>query len=852
MEASDAIKTVETLHRDARARGLFFQHATDAEIRGRRVTVNGREMLSFGSCSYLGLELHTDLIEGACDSARRYGTQFSCSRGYLSAPPYAELESLLDAIFGGHALVAPTTTLAHQAAFDAIVTEKDAVVVDHQAHQSVHQAANLARTRGAHVELVRHEELERAEETVRALARGCRTVWFATDGVMSMYGDLAPFALLRRILDVADNVRLYVDDAHGMSWDGERGRGSFLRRMPLSPRIVIATSLAKAFGCGGAALVFAGAAERDRVRMCGGSLLFGGPMQPPMLGAAIASARIHLTPEIDELQATLRGRVRLANQRFRDAGLPLLVENDVPIRFIRLGLPRVAAEVAERMAADGVYVNVSMFPTVPMRRAGLRASINANHSPADIERLVSSLAAHVPAVLEEEGVSRDEIDALFARSVVSQLGAEIEPAGRLPQRSTPMSQRSLALAAGLRVEHVRSIREVDGAEWDRLLGSVGTCSHASMIAVESLYAGAARPEHDWAFDYVIVRDASGRPIAATHFTTTLQKDDFLMRDEVSRAVEARRAADPYFLTSRVVMCGSTFSEGDHLYLDRAGPWEAALGEVLSVAHAIYVREEADAMVLRDLPADDEALGARLLEGGFVPMQGLPSHRLAIDFQDEEELAARLSKRKRQYLREQIERSSLFDVRAHGPGSDEDAPISADEAAHLHALYLHVARRKCRINVFDLPEGFVPALLASSAWEIVTLRLPVSAGGPADGRPVAWYAAHVHGGHYAAFLCGLDYDYVLSHGAYRQALYQMVHRARVRGMEMVHLGMDADTEKSRYGTELVQNLVYGQAREHGNGAVLRDIVAEVAVREARGPRPAARASKGGAAAVEAAL
>ena len=826
MEASDAIRTVESLHRDARDRGLFFQHATDGQLRGRRITVNGREMLSFGSCSYLGLELHPALIAGACDAAQRWGTQFSCSRGYVSAPPYAELEALLDAIFGGHALVAPTTTLAHQAAFDALVSEKDAVVVDHQAHQSVHQAANLARTRGARVELVRHEELERAEEAVRALALRYRTVWFATDGVMSMYGDLAPFALLRRLLDVAPNVRLYVDDAHGMSWDGLHGRGSFLRRMPLSGRVVVATSLAKGFGCGGAALVFAGAEERDRVRMCGGSLLFGGPMQPPMLGAAVASARLHLTPELDELQATLRERVRLANRLFVEAGLPLLVENDVPIRFVRLGLPRAAAEVAQRMAGDGHYVNISMFPTVPMRRAGIRVAINANHSPEDIERMVAGLGRHVPAVLADEGLCREQIDALFARSVVSHLGSDLEP----PTPELRVNRRAPAVSTGLAVEHRRSIHEVDPGEWDRLVGSVGTCSHASMIAVESLYGGGARPEHRWVFDYVIVRDAGGRPIAATHFTTGLQKDDFLMRDEVSRAVERRRDADPYFLTSRVVMCGSTFSEGDHLFLDRAGPWQDALDEVLGVANQIYTREQADAVVVRDMDASDAALGARLLSWGLVPMEGLPSHRLAVDFRDEEELCQRLSKRKRQYLREQIQRSALFDVRSHGAGSDEHAPLTAADAAHLHGLYLNVARRKFRINVFDLPEGFVSALAASPAWEIVTLRLPAVTG--AEGRPVAWYAAHVHDGHYAAFLCGLDYGYVLDHGAYRQALFQMVHRARVRGMKVVHLGMDADVEKARYGTVATPNVVYGLVREHHHGTILRDIVAEVAVVDER--------------------
>ena len=96
---------------------------------------------------------------------------------------------------------------------------------------------------------------------------------------------------------------------------------------------------------------------------------------------------------------------------------------------------------------------------------------------------------------------------------------------------------------------------------------------------------------------------------------SLISDLRLDRDEVSRAVELRRAQDPYLLTSRVVMCGSTFSEGNHLYLDRGGPWQAALGALLGAAYEIYAREGADALVIRDLPTMDAAFEAQMLEAG---------------------------------------------------------------------------------------------------------------------------------------------------------------------------------------------------------------------------------------------
>ncbi len=174
-------------------------------------------------------------------------------------PLYRELEETLGRIFEAHVLVAPTTTLAHQAAFDALMTEKDAIVLDHQVHQSVHQAANLARARGTRVELVRHEELGRARDVIANLARRHHTVWFGIDGVLSMYGDLAPFDLLESLLAIAPNVRLYIDDAHGMSWRGSTAAAASSPTCASTNSVLVATSMAKGFGVGGGILVFASA-----------------------------------------------------------------------------------------------------------------------------------------------------------------------------------------------------------------------------------------------------------------------------------------------------------------------------------------------------------------------------------------------------------------------------------------------------------------------------------------------------------------------------------------------------------------------------------------------------------------
>lgn len=832
MEISEFIATVESLHRDARARGLFFQYSEDTELHDRAITLFGQPLTSFASCSYLGLEHHPALVAGVHDAVDRYGTQFSVSRGYLSVGLYRELEELLERMFEAPILVTPTTTLGHQAFFDATITEKDAVLLDHQVHASVHRAATLAKSGGAHVELVNHESLERSLDRARELSRTHRTVWFCTDGVTSMYGDLAPVSLLRALLDVAPNVRLYVDDAHGMSWAGKHGRGSFLSRMPLGDRTVVAVSLNKAFSGSGGAIVFPSVEERDKVRMCGGTMTFSGPIQPPMLGACVASARVHLSDEIVERQRKLRDLVGYANETFEAAGLPLLVENESPIFFVRCGIPRISAEVAQRVAKDGLYVNVSMYPSVPMRRSGIRVSITAAHTPADIDRVVGSIAVHLPDVLAEEGMSRDELETLFRKAVVSSLMDEgpapttfVEALARYgaagPTRSHSSRPPPMKEESGMRmrkfdliVQRERTIHALSAAEWDAMLGTAGCISASAQSTAEEIFRAPRRPEYEWEFEYVIVRSRAGAPLAATVFTTLLQKDDMLMRDDVSRLVETHRASDPYFLTSKVVITGTGLSEGDHVWLAPDPEHRVALSALLNVGAEIQRRSGATALVVRDLPGHDPSLDAFMLDEGLVKVPGLDSHRVKIDWSGPEELLASLGERRyRKVARRTIAQSGEFSVSVVPP----DAP--PDRLAYLHELYRAVATRKLRLNTFELPPDILTHLARSRAWEIVEMHLH-----PHE-TPVAFWAAHVCGGHYAPLFCGLDYRFVASHSTYKQMIFQVLERARSIGCTDVHLGMDADLEKRRWGSVPHATAIYVQASDHYNGARLRELVAE---------------------------
>ncbi len=768
---------------EAAGRGLAMQTADDAPLDGRVISLAGRERINFGSCSYLGLELDPRMREGVYAATARYGTQFSSSRAYVSAPPYLELEAQLDAMFGGHALLMPTTTLGHLATLPVLVGSGDAAVLDQQVHASVQMAAGQLRLQGTTVEMIRHNRIDRLERMIERLAPRHKRIWFLADGVYSMFADFAPFAELRELLDRHEQLHLYIDDSHGVGWSGTHGRGPALEALGMHERLVVAASLNKSFAAAGGAIVFPDPELRRRVRTTGGPMIFSGPVQPPMLGAALASARIHLSDELPVRQAALQERIALFDELAEEFCLPLATRDATPIRYVPLGLPRVVLDVVEGLMDDGFYTNYGAFPAVPMKHAGVRTTLTLHHRPEDIRALVSALARRVPEALERAGDS---------------------------------ARRKAATLAGtpaLRLEHHRSIETVDAEEWDGLLGDRGTFSVEGLRFLERAFAGEGRPEDEWAFHYYVVRDRDGKPVLATFFTAALWKDDMLASADVSRLVEERRAHDPYYLTSMTFAMGALLTEGDHLYLDGNADWKGALDLLLGAVSGHAAEAGAGTIVLRDLHAADRALSEALRERGYVKLTMPDAFVLEPVEADDDAWMERLSPKARVHQRRDVlPWDDAFDVEiVRGPREDLDFD-------HLYSLYAAVRERSLELNTFPLPRDIFRSMLDSPVWELVLLRL--------DGAVVAFGAHFAGARHYAPMIVGLDYAYVRSHHSYRQALRQAMLRARALGSRRVLLGMGAGLEKRRFGAHPQQRVAFAQASDHYNAQVLDALAADV--------------------------
>jgi 7-keto-8-aminopelargonate synthetase-like enzyme len=247
----------------------------------------------------------------------------------------------------------------------------------------------------AKVVIVKHNDLSRLETAIQKYTAGSavNNIWYLCDGVYSMFADVAPIQALIRLLNQYEKFYVYADDAHGMSIRGKHGRGYVLgEQEQLHDKMVVALSLSKCFamGCGGV-LVFPHAEWQRKVRTCGPTMIFSTPIPAPMLGAGIASAQIHLSGEIEELQQQLQGKIHLFRQEAAALGLPLISEPFTPIQYVPIGEFEAAMIAVRSVFDDGFLVNLCGYPAVPKRHCGLRLTISRHVDHDDIRQLALSI-----------------------------------------------------------------------------------------------------------------------------------------------------------------------------------------------------------------------------------------------------------------------------------------------------------------------------------------------------------------------------------------------------------------------------------------------------------------------------
>ncbi len=756
-------------------KGILHLNTGSENISGMQISINGKKVINFSSCSYLGLEHHTALKEGAKAAIDAYGTQFSSSRAYLSLGLYEELENNLSAIFQHKkVVVTATTTLGHIAAIPVLIEDGDAVLIDHQVHHSVQTAAGLLRSKNVYIEMIRHNNMAVLEEKIKHLKQKHTKIWYLADGVYSMFGDLCPVNDLIQLLDRYEQFFVYADDAHGMSYFGHHGSGYICSQAPLHPRMILATSLNKAFASGGGVLIFPDEITYKNVRTCGSTLITSGPLQPANLGAALASARVHLGPEINQLQDNLRDKLKFTQMLLINAGLPLISTSEAAIFFVGVAVPKIGYRIVAKMLERGFYVNLGIFPAVPIKNTGIRFTVTALHTYRQINDMVAALKEELETALREENFSLEQVYKSFRKENPAQ--------AKEKKDVTSVINRALNFKATT----CKSILDIDQREWNQLFEGRGAFDWKGLAFLEQIFSNNKLPEDNWEFDYILVTDHDRKIAAATFVTTALWKDDMLSPAEVSARIEALRNEDPYHLVSKITSTGSLITEGRHVYVNKkAQGWSEALGLLLEKINEIHYAHHSSGIILRDFTAADETVFPEMAGSGYFKAAMPDAYTVLLgNWHTPEEFFETLSRKNKMHFRTDVRRYyDQFDFITKETASPEDV-------SRWYTMYLAVKANNLSVNTFPLPEKFFAKAANSSSWEVNVLVHKET------GIEMAVVFCYRSGNTYIPTVIGLDYKYLLTHKIYKQTLFRLLEKGLAIGCDRVQLGFGADMEKKK--------------------------------------------------------
>lgn len=346
------------------------------------VTMNGRELLAFGGCNYLGLANHPSVLEALTRAAARFGLSTTASRETTgNTTSHEALEGDLAAFFRQEAAI--LTAEGYTANFAACQALSDSIgvaLLDAHAHRSLRNAAHAACMQVFEYE---HLNMDSAAWLVKRYADA--GVAILTDSVFAADGAIAPLSALLTALP-AKRAALLVDDCHGFCVLGEGGRGAVDHFRLDDPRLVITTTLAKGLGCYGGAVLGRREFVR-RVRDTSAVYRSSTPI-PPALAEACRAALAVVQREAGLVDA-LRRNVGLMRAELSRLALPLPPEGIPIFTFAITPIERMES-VHERVLADGILAPLIEYPGGPAERY-FRVVVNARHTPADIQRLGESL-----------------------------------------------------------------------------------------------------------------------------------------------------------------------------------------------------------------------------------------------------------------------------------------------------------------------------------------------------------------------------------------------------------------------------------------------------------------------------
>jgi len=334
-----------------------------------RAIVGGKETILLGTYNYMGMTFDPDVIAAGKTALDDYGSGTTGSRVLNGTyQGHKECEEALKEFYGtAHAMVFSTGYQANLGLMSTIAGKEDYIILDADSHASIYDGCALG---NAQIVRFRHNSVEDLDKRLGRLpAEGGRLV--VLEGVYSMLGDIAPLAEMVRVAK-KHGAMVVVDEAHGMGFFGEHGRGVFEEAGVSDDVDFIVGTFSKSVGTVGG-FVVSNHPKFDVMRLVCRPYVFTASLPPSVVATAATSIRKLM--HAGEKRAHLWKNSRRLHQGLRDLGFDLATP-DAQSAIIAILLPdqETTVRMWQALLEQGLYVNMARPPATPagdtFRRAG--------------------------------------------------------------------------------------------------------------------------------------------------------------------------------------------------------------------------------------------------------------------------------------------------------------------------------------------------------------------------------------------------------------------------------------------------------------------------------------------------
>ncbi|HVN57045.1 MAG TPA: pyridoxal phosphate-dependent aminotransferase family protein [Bacteroidales bacterium] len=349
------------------------------------VKINGKDVLMFGSNSYLGLTNHPRIKEAAKKAIDKYGTGCAGSRflnGTLDI--HIELEHRLAKLVGKDgALCYSTGFQVNLGVVSVLAGRRDYLLLDELDHASIIEGSRLSFSK---VLKFAHNDMKALESKLRKCEPESIKM-IVVDGIFSMEGDIAK---LPEIVKLAEkyNASVMVDDAHSIGVIGKNGSGT-ASHFGLTKKVdLIMGTFSKSLASLGGFI----AADKEVINFIkhnSRSYIFSASMTPA--SAASVLEALNIMESEPERIAHLWEVTNYALENFKSIGfntgksespiIPLFIRDDIK-----------ALKLTQLLLGEGVFVNPVVSPAVPKEDSLIRFSLMATHTHKQVDTAVEKIS----------------------------------------------------------------------------------------------------------------------------------------------------------------------------------------------------------------------------------------------------------------------------------------------------------------------------------------------------------------------------------------------------------------------------------------------------------------------------